>query len=272
MRTPAVNPKIIATLPIFFSVFIATTFIWYFNVPKLTTPFVLGIIAGGLVDLDNRLTGRLKNIVITVVLFSIASLSAQITYGAGLQFILTMTLLTFVFTLLGAVGLRYRTFAFGTLAVATYTTLSYTPDMPWVVNPFMILCGTLLYSTMTLILHIVFPHRPVQENMAAAYSALGGYLDAKAEFFDPDEAEQLENRQIDLAMKNTAIIEAFNRCRNALFYRMRGQHRHPRTSRMLRYYFTAQDIHERISSAHMDYRELAEKLKNTDLIFRIHRL
>ncbi|WP_373761695.1 YccS family putative transporter [Neisseria dentiae] len=272
MRTPAVNPKIIATLPIFFSVFIATTFIWYFNVPKLTTPFVLGIIAGGLVDLDNRLTGRLKNIVITVVLFSIASLSAQITYGAGLQFILTMTLLTFVFTLLGAVGLRYRTFAFGTLAVATYTTLSYTPDMPWVVNPFMILCGTLLYSIMTLILHIVFPHRPVQENMAAAYSALGGYLDAKAEFFDPDEAEQLENRQIDLAMKNTAIIEAFNRCRSALFYRMRGQHRHPRTSRMLRYYFTAQDIHERISSAHMDYRELAEKLKNTDLIFRIHRL
>ncbi|MFC3873431.1 YccS family putative transporter [Neisseria musculi] len=272
MRTPAVNPKIIATLPVFFSVLIATVFIWYFNVPKLTTPFVLGIIAGGLVDLDNRLTGRLKNIVITVVLFSIASLSAQITYGSGLPFILAMTLLTLVFTLMGAVGLRYRTLAFGALAVATYTTLSYTPGMPWGVNPLMILCGTLLYSVMTLILHIVFPHRPVQENMAAAYSALGGYLDAKAEFFDPDETEQLENRQIDLAMKNTAIIEAFNRCRNALFYRMRGQHRHPRTSRMLRYYFTAQDIHERISSTYMDYRELAETLKNTDLIFRIHRL
>lgn len=272
MRTPAVNPKIIATLPIFFSVLVATALIWYFKVPALTTPFVLGIIAGGLVDLDNRLTGRLKNIVVTVVLFSTASLAAQITYGAGLQYILTMTLLTFVFTMMGAVGLRYRTFAFGTLAVAVYTTLAYTPDMPWAVNPVMILLGTLLYSFMTLVLHIVFPHRPVQENMAAAYAALGGYLDAKAEFFDPDEAEQLENRQIDLAMKNAAIIEAFNRCRNALFYRMRGQHRHPRTSRMLRYYFTAQDIHERISSAHMDYRELAEKLKNTDLIFRIHRL
>ncbi|TFV04385.1 TIGR01666 family membrane protein, partial [Bacillus stratosphericus] len=98
MRTPAVNPKIIATLPVFFSVLIATVFILYFNVPKLTTPFVLGIIAGGLVDLDNRLTGRLINIVITVVLFSIASLSAQITYGSGLPFILAMTLLTLVFT------------------------------------------------------------------------------------------------------------------------------------------------------------------------------
>ena len=53
---------------------------------------------------------------------------------------------------------------------------------------------------------------------------------------------------------------------------MRGQHRHPRTARMLRLYFIAQDMHERISSTHADYRELAESLKNTDLIFRIHRL
>lgn len=272
MRTPAVNPKIIATLPVFFSVFIAATLIWYFNVPQLTTPFVLGIIAGGLVDLDNRLTGRLKNIVITLVLFSVSSLAAQFTHGSGLPFILVMTLLTFVFTLLGAVGLRYRTLAFGTLAVATYTTLAYTPATLWFVNPLLILCGALLYSTLTLVLHIVFPHRPVQENMAAAYTALGGYLDAKAAFFDPDEADWLENRQIDLAMKNTEIISTFNQCRNALFYRMRGQHRHPRTMRMLRYYFTAQDIHERISSAHVDYRELAERLKNTDLIFRINRL
>ena len=157
MRTPAVNPKIIATLPVFFSVFIAATLIWYFNVPQLTTPFVLGIIAGGLVDLDNRLTGRLKNIVITLVLFSVSSLAAQFTHGSGLPFILVMTLLTFVFTLLGAVGLRYRTLAFGTLAVATYTTLAYTPATLWFVNPLLILCGALLYSTLTLVLHIVFP-------------------------------------------------------------------------------------------------------------------
>lgn len=272
MRTPAVNPKVIATLPVFFSVSVATALIWYLGVPKLTTPFVLGIIAGGLVDLDNRLTGRLKNIVVTLVLFSVSSLAAQFTHGSGLPFILVMTLLTFVFTLLGAVGLRYRTLAFGALAVATYTTLAYAPGMPWFVNPVLILCGTLLYSMMTLVLHIIFPHRPVQENMASAYTALGGYLDAKAAFFDPDEADCLENRQIYLAMKNMEIIGAFNQCRNALFYRMRGQHRHPCTMRMLRYYFTAQDIHERISSAHVDYRELAERLKNTDLIFRINRL
>ena len=272
MRTPPLNPKIIATLPVFVSVFIAATLVWYFNLPKLSMPLVLGIIAGGLVDLDNGLTGRLKNIVFTVAAFATASISVQLTLGKGMPFVLVMTALTFFFTLIGAVGVRYRTIAFGTLAVATYTTLTYTPEIPWFINPLLILCGTVLYSSITLAMHIIFPHRPVQESMADAFAALGGYFDAKAAFFDPDEADMLGQQQIKLAMNNSGVINAFNVCRSALFYRMRGQHRHPRTMRMLRFYFTAQDIHERISSAHMDYRELAEKLKNTDLIFRIQRL
>ena len=272
MKLPPLKPLIITSLPVFASVFIAATLVWRFGTPKLAMPFVLGIIAGGLVDLDNRLTGRLKNIIITVALFTLSSLVAQSTLGTGLPFILAMTLMTFGFTILGAVGLKYRTFAFGALAVATYTTLTYTPETFWLTNPVMILLGTVLYSTCTLVFQIILPHRPVQESVANAYEALGGYFDAKADFFDPDEAAWLGNRQIDLAMSNTGVITAFNQCRAALFYRLRGKHRHPRTAKMLRYYFTAQDIHERVSSAHADYTELTDTLKNTDLIFRIRRL
>ena len=272
MKLPPLKPLIITSLPVFASVFIAATLVWRFGTPKLAMPFVLGIIAGGLVDLDNRLTGRLKNIIITVALFTLSSLVAQSTLGTGLPFILAMTLMTFGFTILGAVGLKYRTFAFGALAVATYTTLTYTPETFWLTNPVMILLGTVLYSTCTLVFQIILPHRPVQESVANAYEALGGYFDAKADFFDPDEAAWLGNRQIDLAMSNTGVISAFNQCRAALFYRLRGKHRHPRTAKMLRYYFTAQDIHERVSSAHADYTELTDTLKNTDLIFRIRRL
>mgnify|MGYP003602190729 CR=1 FL=1 len=272
MKTLPLKPLLLTSLPVFASVFTVATLVWHFDAPRLTMPLVLGIIAGGLVDLDNRLTGRLKNIIVTVLLFTVASLVAQSTLGSGWPFILAMTAMTFCFTLLGAVGLRYRTFAFGALAVATYTSLTYTPETFWLTNPVMILLGTVLYSTCTLVFHMIFPNRPVQESMAKAYEALGDYFDAKADFFDPDEAAWLGNRQIDLAMRNTGVIAAFNQCRAALFYRLRGQHRHPRTARMLRHYLTAQDIHERISSAHVDYAELADKLKNTDLIFRIHRL
>lgn len=60
MKLPPLKPLIITSLPVFASVFIAATLVWRFGTPKLAMPFVLGIIAGGLVDLDNRLTGRLK--------------------------------------------------------------------------------------------------------------------------------------------------------------------------------------------------------------------
>ena len=49
------------------------------------------------------------------------------------------------------------------------------------------------------------------------------------------------------------------------FYRIRGQHRHPRTQRMLRYYFAAQDIHERTNSTHFDYQQITEKLKKIQI-------
>ncbi|MDO4878334.1 MAG: YccS family putative transporter [Neisseria sp.] len=273
-KTPPVNAKLIAMLPSLISVGIIACLIYRFRLEAVAIPLVLGVIAGGLVDLDNALTGRLKNIGISLAAFAVSSLAVQAALPHTAAFLATITLLAFVFTMMGAVGLRYRTIAFGTLAVAVYTTLTYNPDHPsaWYLNPLMILCGTLLYSLITLGLHLLLPHRPVQEAVASAYDALGVYLQAKAGFFDPDEIEDLERGQIDLAMKNNHVIQAFNQCRSALFYRMRGQHRHPRTTRMLRYYFAAQDIHERASSSHIQYQKMAAKLKNSDLIFRFLRL
>ena len=272
MKTPPVNPKVIATLPVFLSVCLAALLIRHFHLTQEAIPLVLGIIAGGLVDLDNRLTGRLKNLFFTLLAFSISSISVKLTYGQPVTFAATMTLLAFLFTVLGTVGLRYRTISFGTLAVAVYTTLSHHPGENWYTGTLMILLGTSMYSVLAVLCHIVFPHRPVQENMANAYAALGDYLDAKAGFFDPDEVGQFEQQQIRLAMSNHKLIAVFNLCRSALFYRMRGQHRHPRTSRMLRYYFAAQDIHERASSSHIQYQDMVEKLKNSDLIYRYQRL
>lgn len=272
MKTPAISGKILATIPVFISSGMAALFIWNTGIIHYFAPLILGVIAGGLVDLDNGLTGKLKNILFTVIAFSIASLSVQLTFHNPVWFTATFTLLSFVFTLLGVAGLRYRTIAFGTLAVGVYTALTHDPHMAWYMNTVLILCGTLLYSGTTVLAHLLFPHRPVQENMAAAYDALARYLQAKAAFFDPDEAAYLEQQQINLALGNTQVIAAFNQCRSALFYRMRGQHRHPRTAKMLRYYFVAQDIHERISSSHVHYQAFAEQMKHSDLIFRIGRL
>lgn len=95
--------------------------------------------------------------------------------------------------MIGAVGQRYSTIAFGSLVVALYTTLTYIPEVNvWFINPVMILCGTLLYSVVTLIVYLFFPNRPVQESVAKAFCALGEYLDTKSCFFDPDEVAEIE--------------------------------------------------------------------------------
>ena len=263
--------SLISTLPVFLSVSAAALAIDLLNIPQLAMPLILGVIAGGLVDLDNRLRGRIKDLGIVLAAFATSSLAVQLTLSRPLAYIIAMLLMTFTFTFMGAVGLRYRTIAFGALVVAIYTTLAYNTALPWYANPLLILLGTLLYGGCTLLTQILLPHRQVQEDMAAAYAALADYIDAKACFFDPDD-DDYRARQTHLALTNTALIQTFNRCRSTLFYRLRGQHRHPRTTRMLRYYFAAQDIHERISSAHVDYRELASALKNSDLIFRLWRL
>jgi len=103
-------------------------------------------------------------------------------------------------------------------------------------------------------------------------AAVTDYMLVKAQFFDPDEADLLAEKELALAMKNTAVIDDFNRCRTALFYRLRRQHRQRGIGTLLQYYLTAQNIHERISSRHVDYAALAHRLAHSDLIYRIQRL
>ena len=57
-------------------------------------PLILGIIAGGLVDLDNRLTGRLK-ISLHINCLSISTFIVQLNIGQPIQYVLLMTVITF---------------------------------------------------------------------------------------------------------------------------------------------------------------------------------
>lgn len=42
---------------------------WWLGEVKLTIPLTLGVVAAALTDLDDRLTGRLRNLAITLVCF-----------------------------------------------------------------------------------------------------------------------------------------------------------------------------------------------------------
>lgn len=272
MRIFPVRTGYLTNLPMLISMVLAALWVWYTHNTHESTALFLGIIAGGLVDLDDGFTGRLRNLFFTLIYFALAATAVQLTYGRAWEFSLLMVCAAFGLTMVGAVDMRYRTIAFGTLLVMLYTVLTYAPQLPWYTNPLMLICGTSLFSLCTLVLHVLFPDRPVQDNLANAYAMLSEYMLIKARFFDPDEADLLPEQEFKLAMQNTAVINGFNQCRTALFYRLRRQQRYRRTGVLLQYYLTAQNIHERISSRHVDYAAMSQKLVHSDLIFRIQRL
>lgn len=262
---------VINTLPIFITTNLVAVAIWVLNISEHSMPLILGIIAGGLVDLDNSLSGRFKNLLVTLVAFAISSLGATLSLHFGWLFIPLAMFSTFILVMLGAIGQRYSTIAFGTLVVAVYASLTYTPETLWYHNMLMILAGASLYGLVAMLVHILFPNRTVQENLAKSYEALAAYLSAKAAFFDPDD-DDLSAKQLALAKANSEVMQAFVQTRVSLFYRLQRYNRQIRTQKMLRYYFTAQDILERASSSHYRYHELFQQLHNSDLMFRFQRV
>ena len=95
-RLKWLSARVLAALPMLVSMCMAVLAVWYWQKPLMCMPLVLGVIAGGLVDLDNRLTGRIQNLLSTIAAFSVSSLTVQFTFGQPLLFLPAMTLLTFV--------------------------------------------------------------------------------------------------------------------------------------------------------------------------------
>ncbi|AWX15396.1 TIGR01666 family membrane protein [Mergibacter septicus] len=267
------NTKIIAIIPIFIAVNIAAIFVWYFEITKISMPLILGVIAGGLVDLDNNLKGRISNLFYTLIAFSISSLIVQLTFINHSLFILSMALMAFTFTMFGVIGQRHNTIAFGSLVVSLYTMLTYNDAQIWYLNSVLILIGTILYSLLSMLIYLLFPLRPIQEKLAKTFFDLAEYLDCKASFYDPDDdLSHLNKKQLTLAMKNSQLIDSFNNCRTSLLYRLGSQYYHNNTTQMINQFFAAQSIHEQMNSNYFRYPELLQELKYSDLLFRIQRL
>lgn len=60
--------------------------------------------------------------------------------------------------------------------------------------------------------------------------------------------------------------------KTALLTRLKGDRGQRDTRRSLHYYFAAQDIHERVDSAHIDYQKLAKIFEHSDILFRFQRI
>lgn len=188
------------------------------------------------------------------------------------MFALGLTFSTCGFILLGALGQRYATIAFGALLIAVYTMLGTSMYHIWYQQPLLLILGAVWYNILTLCGHLIFPIRPLQDNLSRCYQQLAHYLDAKANLFDPDIEPDIDQPIIDVAMANGSLVATLNQAKASLVTRLKGDRGQRGTRRTLHYYFVAQDIHERASSSHVQYQALREKFRYSDILFRFQRL
>ncbi|GKJ65992.1 membrane protein [Klebsiella variicola] len=249
-----------------------TLFPWWIGEVKLTIPLTLGVVAAALTDLDDRLTGRLRNLAITLVCFFIASASVELLFPWPPLFALGLTVSTIGFILLGGLGQRYATIAFGALLIAIYTMLGVTLYDHWYLQPLFLLAGAVWYNLLTLSGHLIFPIRPLQDNLARSYEQLARYLELKSRLFDPDLEDESQAPLYDLALANGQLVATLNQTKVSLLTRLRGDRGQRGTRRTLQYYFVAQDIHERASSSHIQYKTLRDQFRYSDVMFRFQRM
>lgn len=266
------NSSLRYLLRIFFALAGCAAVPWWLQQIEWTIPLTLGVVAAALADLDDRLAGRLRNLLITLICFCIASVSVELLFPHPWAFVLGLALSTWGFILLGALGQRYATIAFGALLIAVYTMLGVGLFPQWWMQPALLLVGALWYNLLTLVGHLMFPVRPVQEQLAASFSQLARYLDAKANLFDPDGGEQDDTNLIATAMVNSQLVGQLNLTKSTIQSRLRGDRGSRSTRRSLHYYFVAQDIHERASSSHLQYHQLRDDWRYNEVLFRFQRL
>ena len=163
------NSAWLYNIRIFIALCGTTAFPWWLGEVKLTIPLTLGVVAAALTDLDDRLTGRLRNLAITLVCFFIASASVELLFPWPWLFAAGLTVSTIGFILLGGLGQRYATIAFGALLIAIYTMLGVTLYSHWYLQPLFLLAGAVWYNLLTLSGHLIFPIRPLQDNLARSY-------------------------------------------------------------------------------------------------------
>ena len=243
---------------------------------ELVIPLFLGIIASALAETDDNWFGRLQALLVTLLCFAIAALAVQALFFSPWLFVAALALSTFVMTMLGAIGPRYATIGWATLILAIYTMIGVdqrgeVAGSFWQ-QPLLLLAGAAWYGLLSVLWNALFAHQPVQQGLARLFDALGEYLKIKSSLLEPLRQLDVEERRLALARQNGKVVTALNQAKDILLHRFGNGRPGGKISRYLRLYFTAQDIHERASSSHYPYNELAATFFHSDVMFRCQRL
>lgn len=237
---------------------------------------ILGVIASALAETEDRVGGRLMALAVTLLCFAVAAFSVELLFPYPWFFVVGLTLSTFGFVMLGAAGERYATISVASLILAIYTMLGmnqhHAVPQPFWYEPSLLLAGAAWYGLLSLLGAALFPARPARQILAHVFNALSRYLALKAALLEPVGGRDIDAQRLALAEQNGRLVGQLNRAREILIKWVQSDTPSRTGTRYLKWYFLAQDIHERASSSHHPYQALSEAFARSDILFRCQRL
>lgn len=260
------------SLRVFIAMAASMALCWVQGRMDLLIPLFLGIIASALAETDDSWQGRLLALLVTLACFAAAAFAVELLFPYPWLFVVALALSSFALTMLGALGERYATIASGTLILAIYSMITLdqrggeTTDF-WR-EPLLLVGGAAWYGALSVLWQALFTHQPIQQSLARLFRELGHYLKLKAGLFEPLRQLDVEGRRLALAQQNGKVVAALNQAKEIILHRIGNGRPEPKVNRYLKLYFLAQDIHERASSSHYPYNELAEAFFHSDVLFR----
>lgn len=248
---------------------------WYHGQMELLTPLSLGVIASALAESDDSWQGRLFASGVTLVCFFLTALAVELIYPYPWLFVSALSLAAFGLIMLGALGERYANIAFATLILSIYSMIGLEQSSIVLVSmwqqPVLLVAGASLYATLSVLWYGAFSQQPLQHSLARLFREQCAYLKAKSALFEPLRNMDIEGHRLAIARQNSRVVSALNDTKNLILHRVDGRS-DSKVKRYLKLYFIAQDIHERASSSHHPYSQLAETFFHSDVLFRCLRL
>jgi YccS/YhfK family integral membrane protein len=237
-------------------------------------PALLGAIACALAETDDAWRGRLRGLVVTLLCFAGAAAGVKALIGVPVLFAIALPLGTFILVMLGAASGRYATIATATLILSVYTMIA--SDAAGAGNghegTLAILAGAAWYGLLSLAWSALAPQRAVRHALARLFESLASLVEAKAALFEPVQGLDRDAIAVEFSKRNLRTVEALTGARITLLDRIGRRQPRGSAAARLAMFFVAQDIHERITSSHYPYDELADALYHSDLMFRFGRL
>ncbi|MBR7888282.1 TIGR01666 family membrane protein [Marinomonas sp. A79] len=247
---------------------------WSIDKIDWVIPLFLGVIASALAETEDGWQARVRTLLITLVLFLLTAFGVQALMPYPWAFGSCLAVVAFSLTMTGALGRHYSVIAQATLILAVYTMIGLnqaTHEMPIWYEPALLTLGALWYGILSIIWAALFVHVTLRQALSSLYVEIGLYLKLKSKFFPPPSSAAVDTLRLELAQQHGQVVVALNKVREILVSRIGSSPGNPRLGRYIRFYFIAQSIHERASSSHYNYADLADTFFHSDILFRLQR-